>query len=318
MRATIWLLLVTLLSPPLGAVARAGEPEDPSVVEARKLFEQGIHQEEAGDWAGALVTFRKVALVRANHIVRFHLGLCLEQTGKLVAARDEFVVARGLAEKEGTSDAKKTVAATTKHITALDARIPRLRVARPSTPDATLSLDGTLVGTAVFDTQIPVDPGPHRVDVQAPGHRPFRADVVAKDGDTTPIEVTPVLAPLPVAPPPRKDDATATPPSRLPWVVVGVGVVGLAGAGVSFALRSRALADVDATCGPGRVDCDPALSDTAARGKTYTLVGNVLLGVGATATLVGLGWWLLQPSPRATVAIGAGPTLGGAVVFGRF
>lgn len=317
MRKAYVLLVAALLPSPV--TVRAGEPEDPSVVEARKLFEQGIHQEEAGDWAGALVTFRKVALVRANHIVRFHVGLCLEQTGKLVAARDEFVVARGLAEKEGSSDAKKTVAATTKHITALDARIPRLRVARPSTPEATLSLDGTLVGTAVFDTQIPVDPGSHRVEVQAPGHRPFRAEVVAKDGDTTPIEIAPVLVPLPGAPPPKKDElATAPPPSRMPWLVVGVGVAGLAGAGVAYALRSRALSDVDATCSPTRTDCDPALSDTAARGKTYTLVGNVLLGVGATATVVGLGWWFLQPSPKASVAVGAGPTLGGAVVFGRF
>lgn len=312
---------VLLFAALLGSLAprlHAGEPEDATVVEARKLFEHGIHQEESGDWAGALVTFRKVALVRANHIVRFHVGLCLERTGKLVAARDEFVVARGLAEKEDTSDAKKTVAATTKHLTALEARIPRLRVARPPTPGATLSVDGTLVGSGVFDTQIPIDPGKHAIDVQAPGHQPFHADVVAQDGVTKPIEIAPVLTPLPAAPPPKKDDVTPPAPSRLPWLVVGVGVAGLAGAGVFYGLRARALSDVDATCNPGRVDCDPALSDTASRGKTYTLVGNVLLGVGATATLVGLGWWILQPSPRATVSVGAGPALGGAVVFGRF
>ena len=102
--------VVTLIAAlALGQASRGGAraATDSELVEARKLFEKGIVQEEAGDWAGALESFRKVALVRANHVVRFHVGLCLEMTGRLVTARDEFVVARSLGEKEATADAKQ-------------------------------------------------------------------------------------------------------------------------------------------------------------------------------------------------------------------
>jgi len=308
------LALVAALACPL-AIGRAASaaPTESELAEARKLFEQGIHQEEAGDWAAALSTFRKVAAVRANHVVRFHLGLCLENTGQLVAARDEFRVARGLAEKEDSTDAKKIVASSTKHLTALDARIPKIRVRRP-TAGATLSIDGTLVG-APFDTQVPVDPGKHRIDVQAAGYEPFHAEVITKDGDLTPVEITPVLARIEKRPP---DPPTPVVRSSAPWFVVGAGATVLVGAGVFFGLRSAALADVDATCSGARTGCDPALADTAARGKTYTLVGNVLLGVGAATVVTGVGWLLLRPSAASPASVGLAAHLGGVSLVGRF
>ncbi len=318
MRPVLTLLAVLSCTLVVGSPREASaEPSDVDLAGARKLFEQGIHQEEAGDWAAALVTFRKVAAVRANHVVRFHVGLCLEKTGKLVAARDEFLVARGLAEKEDSPDAKKTVASATKHITALDARIPRIRVRRPEV-GATLSIDGTLVG-GLFDTQVPLDPGKHRIDVQAAGYEPYHAEVTTLEGELTPVEITPVLTKTkPSAPDKPTAVAEGDPRSSAPWFVVGTGAAVLVGAGVFYGLRSSALADVDASCAGARTSCDPALSDTAARGKTYTLVGNVLLGVGAATVVTGVGWLLLRPSAQRPVSIGVTAHLGGAWLVGRF
>ena len=61
-------LVAVLVSLSCAALAQADD-----VSAARKNFELAIHHEEKGDWAGALALMRKVALVKTNHIVRFHL-----------------------------------------------------------------------------------------------------------------------------------------------------------------------------------------------------------------------------------------------------
>ncbi|MEO7096259.1 MAG: hypothetical protein ABI175_23570, partial [Polyangiales bacterium] len=57
---------------------------------ARELFDEGLKLEEKNQWQPALDRFRKVAAVKATPAVRFHMGLCLENLGKLVDALNEF------------------------------------------------------------------------------------------------------------------------------------------------------------------------------------------------------------------------------------
>ena len=283
---------------------------------ARKLFEEGIKREESNDWAGALEKFRAVAAIRSNHIVRFHIALCLEKTGKLVDALSEFSMAKVLAEKEGGTDAELTIANSTKHLTALRARIPAVVVKRPAANAAALTIDGA---AALFDTAVPLDPGEHVIAIRAEAHRPFEKKVTLVEGEREPIAVDAHLEKVPVADAPKV--TTPKPPvvddtardHTFAYVVGGIGFASLATAGVFYGLRSSALSELDGACDGARDNCDPTKRTLEDRGKTYTMAGNVLLGVGAVALGTAITILVLEPKRAAVVTSGA--SLGLRVTF---
>ncbi len=303
-------LVAVVLSLSSAVVAQADD-----VPAARKNFELAIQHEEKGDWAGALVLMRKVALVKTNHIVRFHLALCLEKTGKLVEALNEFARAKVMAEKDGGTDADLTIANAGKHMTALRARIPSVLVKRPAIDGVTVTIDGE---SALFDAAMPVDPGEHAIEVRAPSRKPFQASVTAVEGVTTPIAIEPTFAAestttkAPIATTKPRVPDVATPSRTVPWVLGGIGAVTLVGAGVAYGLRASALSELDATCNDARAACDPAKSALEDRGRTYTIAGNVLLGVSAVAIVSAVTWVALEPSraPGPAVAVVLGPWSG--------
>ena len=53
---------------------------------ARAQFQQATELEQAGNWTAALQAFREVGQVRMTPQVRFHIAVCEEKLGRLVAA----------------------------------------------------------------------------------------------------------------------------------------------------------------------------------------------------------------------------------------
>jgi hypothetical protein len=308
-RALAFALALSLALP---SVAIA-EPTSAQLQEARKLFQAGLEKEEKGDWTGALALFRRVAEVKANHIVHFHVALCLEKTGRLVEAMAEFAVAKTMAEREGGTDADLTMANAKKHVDALRARTPSVLVV---VEGASVFVDGTKIENALVSSPIPLDPGEHRVEVRADGKKPFETKVNLVDGVTAPVKVEPVLEPLPEKKPqPIAPIVTEAPPDRTgAWIATGGAVAALAGAGVFFALRGSTLSELDGACDGNRAQCDPGKRDLESRGKTYTIVGDVLLGVGALAA----GTAIVLFSTGKTRKVTAGMTGSGLVLAGHF
>lgn len=296
-----------LAIPAIVLVATPAFGED--VAKARKLFAKGLEQEEAGQWSEALETFREVAAIKTNHIVRFHIALCLEKTGKLVQAIEQFALAKAQAEKEGGTDAELTVANAKKHLDVLRIRVPSLRVSKPSAPGARLFVDGE---AASFDAAIPLDPGAHAIVVDAPEHAKLERSVTLVDGAVVPLVVDPKLVPLPKSEQPKANPIATTdvpPPDRTwTWVLGGVGVASLAGAGVFYGLRASALHEVESTCDSNGTNCDPSKRSLDDRGRTYTMVGNVFLGVGIASVGAAITIYALSPARGPTVALIPSPT----------
>lgn len=69
-------------------------------------------------------------------------------------------------------------------------------------------------------------------------------------------------------------------------------------------LRSATIDELDAACGAARNACPPSKEDLVDRGRTYTTLGNVFLGLGAAAAAAGVTLLLLdhRASPRAPSA----------------
>lgn len=147
---------------------------------------------------------------------------------------------------------------------------------------ATLSVDDVPVELAL-GRAIELDPGPHRVDVSAPGRTPTSVSVVAVAGEKDRILPVVLSAPVP-APLPLSADR----PSVLHWApltLAGVGAVGVtlfAVVGLGARADDRALAG---SCAPA---CNPSRADDL---RERYLVADVSLAVGA-AFLVGAGIWL--------------------------
>ena len=303
---------------------RAADAPEPSAAElaaAREIFAKGVELEEAHDWAGALEQFRKVASVKVTAAVRFHLGLCLENTGKLVDALNEFNRAEAAATP-GEPDAALIVEKSKKHVAELETRLPRVVVvvAPANVEGAEVAIDDAPIAASLLGTSIPIDPGAHVVRAHAPRRLSFERSFDATEGSSTTISVT--LAVDPNAPPEPTTTADATPTGATshgvgpwPWIVGGIGVASLVGAGTMFVLRSNALSDLDSSC-PTHTDCPASEQPTYDRGRRDALVGDVLLGVGVAAVAASVVLFTLRGEhgePRAALTVSPlGPLVVGA------
>jgi hypothetical protein len=78
---------------------------------------------------------------------------------------------------------------------------------------ATIRLDGEAVGTGTVELELP--PGPHEIEIEAPGHVPFERSVEVRPGERSEVEAT--LAPIAAG-----EDLASSP---VLWGVVGGSVV---------------------------------------------------------------------------------------------
>lgn len=173
--------------------------------------------------------------------------------------------------------------------------------------DARVLIDGREVATTLDGKGYPLDPGPHRIQVEAEGYPPFDRTVVIAEGQKLRVVEAPLGGDVPREDPAPVETRRASP---VPAVVLGgVGVVGFAGL-TYFGVRARAAErDLDA-CRP---NCTVDAVD-ATRQK-YVLA-NVGLGVGVLGTSSALGYLLFarprkvaeRPTPQLVVGVGpAGP-----------
>src|SRR3954463_2571884 len=201
-----------------GAATPALAQDPGELKKARAQFQQATELEQAGNWTAALQAFREVGQVRMTPQVRFHIAVCEEGLGRLVAALGGYELALADADKVNP-DFKGEVE---QNVTKLRARIPKLVIERgPGAHAAAIELDGVAVGDSSVGVEVPLDPGPHAVTAKAPNHKPFDANVTLTEEETTRLEVKleelppELLRAVGAAPPPEK------PPSKVVPFVVG-------------------------------------------------------------------------------------------------
>lgn len=282
------------------------------IQQARTLYSQGLTQEAASDWAGALASFEKVARIRMTPQVRFHIARCKEKLGRL----NEALGGYRLAEHEaGTTDGvpESVVAEVRAAREALEKRVPRLIIERgEGAESAKIALDGVELGQAQIGREVNVDPGPHVIKVTLPDGRRFERTVQVAEGeqDQVMLDVPPDLQPVAeddVQPkdgadqdssgPVAFDSKDGLPPSGgspMPWIIGGIGVASLAASGVFYVLRNQANSDLDAEC--INDVCPDTLEDTQSRGENYSMLTGVTLGIGIAGVSVAAIWLLTGSS----------------------
>ncbi|WP_230467700.1 PEGA domain-containing protein [Lujinxingia vulgaris] len=221
-----------------------------------------------------------------------------------------------------------------------------LEVRAPGEGDA-IRIDGVIVGHGQVTRQ-GLPEGRYRVEVERAGARPYVEEVALGVGDPVIIEVSaapavaasteqraaatsPSVQPQlggagPVAEErPERGVAAIAPPiaprkrSRLgAYSSLGVGVVALGGAG-AMVVSMRGIEDDIATENAAGTMTPSRYEELIGRGESYESAQWVLLGVGAGASALGLGWLIVSSArgdDEPALALGVGPA--SMCVRGRF
>jgi hypothetical protein len=201
---------------------------------------------------------------------------------------------------------------------------------------ARVTVDGTEVNPSVMNSQVFVEPGTHRIEVDKEGYAPALEQLEAKAGSAHrfdfELEAKPEPAPQPEkatpppAPPAPAPPAPAPPPpSKRPAVIVlvsgGVLTAAAVGVGVYYHVEGSERADEAKKLGRGLGRCEAPLSGDCARLRSVLddrndayLTAKVLYGVGAgLAVATGVVTYLLWPKRPPAVSLWVGPKTVGVV-----
>lgn len=307
--------VVTLLVLAGEGTARAQSAADSE--QAERLFTEASTLATEGKYAEACPKFQESQRLDPAVGTQFNLALCYEKIGKLGSAWRNFRAVERLAHatgKKGREDAAH------EKLQSMRAHVPHL-VLRTKDTDATLKVDGEQVATDDYAFYA-VDPGEHTVLATAPSKKPWQSSVTVPDalggaGAEVTVEVPALMV---AAGQTRVVTVTKSNPKRtLGYVVGGVGLLGLAAAGVTGIMVLDAKSTADEKCTPGCVDDEGR--DAIARGRTLLPINAVAWGVGAVGVAAG-AFLLLTSSPKesrsARVVPLFGPAGGGASLVGSF
>jgi hypothetical protein len=278
---------------------------------ARAAASAGVELLQQGRYAEALDRFQRAeSLVHApTHLL--YIARTQVKLGQLVAASETYLkVTREALPPDAPRAFVDAQAAAAQEEKDLEARIPTLliRVEGKGASDATVTMDGMALPTAMIGLPAPVDPGPHAL--RAVAKDGTSADLQVKVGpgshETAVLKLRAAESTSPPSPAQAPADAEATspapgdetvPPSSgagvgklLGWIGVGVGVVGLAVGTTFVAINRSKRTDANNLC-PGGV-CDPknqqqiqSLDHQADNAATGAWIGYV---AGSAALATGL------------------------------
>lgn len=173
--------------------------------------------------------------------------------------------------------------------------------------DVTVSMDGETLVKKLDGKSVNVDPGKHTFRFEAPGLPPVTQVVLVKEGERARVfNVTFEGG----GPAPSTDGQGPVTPSEgkerehtpYPWLVVGLGAVGVAVGAVILATAPDRPSNCDKTdrrCtrlpGQSQEDYDKDL-EQAGVADTQPVVGWATIGIGAALLVGGLVWHFLEPT----------------------
>jgi hypothetical protein len=223
-----------------------------------------------------------------------NLAVCHEAIGKTATAWNEFRDTVTIAKRENRND-RLTFAQ--KRLKELDGKISTLTVTDQTRENGLeWRLDGVNVGVESFGIALPIDPGTHTVEAMAPGKVTWKTSLeVTKDGEKKTLEIPALVAapvvkepppPPPLLPPPIIVEKSRG-PSPWIWVTVGIGVVGWGAFALGGIESLTNWNDRKANCGIGGDPnaCNQAGIDADKNARTWAIVADIGLGVGAAATI---------------------------------
>lgn len=162
-------------------------------------------------------------------------------------------------------------------------------------PDATITVDGTLVDDKVRGFQ--VNPGAHTVRATLPPHAAITQTITLPAGQRMRL-VRFEFESAPAAPatkPPETREVVTRPTPTMVYPFLGLGIAGLATAGVMAGLGKSEQTRLEGSCAP---DCT---DDQMSKMKRMYLIGDISAGAGAAAIITASIIYLARPTERESI-----------------
>jgi hypothetical protein len=304
------LLCVSLLA--REGLAAAAEPIDDSTRnDARNLAEQGRSAFDRGDFERSRDLFhRAYALVQAPTLALYE-ARSLAKLSRLVEAQEAYLRAiRAPLGPDSPEAFRKAVRDAEAEELQLEPRVPKatIVVAGPGAQaaDLVVKLDGQPLKAALLGVEMPLNPGNHTLEAQAPGGEASRVQFAIAEQERKSVELPVAAARASVAA--RPSPIAASPPAAPPrssWqrpAAFAAGGLGLAGLGTGLvtgllATSRHSKAEEQCpnhTCVEGTAGADALSSFRSLR--TVSTVGYV---VGAVGVAAGVTLLLTAPSSHS-------------------
>ena len=290
--------------------------------DAKDLFARGRDLRNKGDCAAASPLFFKAWKIYPQGLGNLrNYAECEEQLGHFTSARRAWLdVKRALLTaandpkyegwdkdaEEAASRLQPKVAVVTVDVTV---RTPQGEGPASEKSGVELLVNGEPVAANLIGTPLERDPGIYKIRLQAPDAQPVEQSVSLAAGDNKHVALRIVRTPSDKGVDggyPGEEGGSSS-QKTIGWVAIGIGGAALVGSGVTFLLRSAALSDLEAACGPDYENTCPQSKqaerdDAVDQGKLMGTLSPILLGAGVVG--VGAGVALLLTAPKSSPKTG--------------
>lgn len=297
--------------------ARAQTP--PSAVAARALLiEQAEQAREREDHGEALALAVRAGRIEMTASLRMFIAEEQLATRSFAAALASSVLCLRDAGRDPQLRNRDAILTRCREVNQrARGSVALLTLQAPASGALTALLDDAPVPAELFDAPQPLDPGAHRLVVRAEGREDHEESFTVREGESRTLALTPGPARVastaprvapPELPPPPPAPAPAPPPREAPrrdaagpWALGAVGVLGLVGSAVFFAMREASAQGCDIGSDPSGTGervwrCDDAAQvEAVGQRGTWTALAAVSLGVGLLSAGGGLVWWMQRP-----------------------
>lgn len=309
---------------PAGAQPTASAPDSspasPAKEDARTRFRRGVELFREGNFAAALIEFRRAYETAPNFNVLYNIGQVCTELGDYASAHRAL---QKYLDDGGVDIAPARRAEVERDIERLNGRIGYLRI-KVSSSNADIAIDDVVIGRSPMDEEVLVNSGRRKVTVNGGGMSGLArmVDVAVGEHAVVALEETPAAPslappqekPRPVADASPKGTSSSSTPLWIGLVTTGVLAAGTVVSGVVALSAKSSLDDRIASYPTTTRDVE----DARDRGKTWAIVADVF--GGATLVAAGVTTYLAitrGPAPRTqSAALGVGP--GSVMLSGRF
>lgn len=318
-----WALVVASLV--CATRARAQHPPSHAdAAAAEALFNEGKRLMTSGRYAAACPKFAESHRLDPGIGTMLWLGDCHAKNGEIASAWAIFKEAEALA----TKDKDRRAAIARDEAKKLEPRLSYLviDVQNGKMPGLEIKRDGVALGSPLWGTPIPTDPGPHRIAASAPKHKAWEGEVVVGNDGARAVIAIPSLEDAPEAPPdPASAGASGATPFTPPPAerdpqrgstqrILGLGLVGLGlvgvGVGTVFALRVKSKKDESQPYCVGN-QCNQQGVDLRNDALDAATISNIAFIAGGVAVAAGAVLYLVAPKASSNVSIGGALLAGG-------
>lgn len=301
------------------------EPTDADKTRARELLDEGDAFVEKNDLAQALGKYEQAHQIMGVPTTGIEVARTLSRLGRLVAAKkvaDQVVaIPRRATDPSPFVEARTEADQLSKQ---LAGRIPSMAVVFEGLAEGAqprLFIDGSEVPDPTSTKARDVEPGKHRIEGRA-GNQIRTSNVELSEGATETVTLRFQLSQeenTPGSGGAGVSGGTKSKPSSgkrtLGWVVGGIGIAGLAVAGITGAIILSKDGKIDDNCPDKR--CNDEGFDQVESNRSLLVVNAIAWGVGIVGTGVG-AYLILSSKPESETTATASPLPGGgALTFRR-